>query len=174
MKETLDLLSKSVNYSSSTCPSMAAIIVKDRKFKVAQAVSDTKSPLNHATIMAIEQVAKVQCKAKSSNEKECDEFIHFENDYLCTGYECFLSQDPCIMCAMALVHSRIKRVFVCCDSNLPQCSQCNDRAFQTHKLHILSNLNHHYEVWKLIPVSSITPHDEANSKEHFPNKKIKN
>ena len=31
--------------------------------------------------------------------------------YICSGMEAFLSHQPCIMCGMALLHSRIARVF---------------------------------------------------------------
>ncbi|EFH63627.1 hypothetical protein ARALYDRAFT_894978 [Arabidopsis lyrata subsp. lyrata] len=36
-----------------------------------------------------------------------------ERPYLCTGYDIFLMLEPCTMCAMALVHQRIKRICRC-------------------------------------------------------------
>lgn len=155
MRETLDL---SEANSSPSCSSMAAIIVKkDRQFKVTSAVSQTsKSPLNHAAIVAIENVAHIHQKAKSRDDGDESAGRHYDGDYLCTNYECFLSQDPCIMCAMALVHSRISRVFIYDGAADKVSRECNDKAYQIHKLHILPNLNHHYEVWKLS-----TPHPPA-------------
>ncbi|MBL2804316.1 hypothetical protein ELK79_28330, partial [Klebsiella pneumoniae] len=67
MRETLDL---SEANSSPSCSSMAAIIVKnDRKFKVTSAVSQTdKSPINHAEIVAIENVSNIHQKAKNRDD----------------------------------------------------------------------------------------------------------
>ena len=166
MSETLNLTqSKLSSDSNKSCTSMAIIIVKnERKLKVTSALANTtRSPLNHAVMVAINNVAKMQKNSK--NIALDSDLMYFENDYLCTNYECFLSQEPCIMCAMALVHSRIKRVFFYSDSNRLEYPECNDQAYQTHKLHVLDNLNHHYEVWKLSPVYL--------AEEKLPNKRIK-
>lgn len=62
------------------------------------------------------------------------------NGYLCTGYSAFLYQEPCISCAMALVHGRIKRVF------------CHKRGlwsqpFSKMKFNYNKNLNHRFNVY---------------------------
>lgn len=63
-----------------------------------------------------------------------------EGPYLCTGYDVYLTAEPCLMCAMALVHSRARRIFYGCPSP--------DGALGSRlKLHTVANLNHHYEVY---------------------------
>ena len=62
--------------------------------------------------------------------------------YLCTGYDVYLSEEPCLMCSMALVHSRIRRVFFC--RAMP------DGGLKTlTKLHTIQSLNHLFEVFHL-------------------------
>ena len=63
--------------------------------------------------------------------------------YLCTGYDCYLVQEPCIMCAMALVHSRLRRVVFCAPD--PRGGALGG-AF---RLHAQKSLNHHYAVYRL-------------------------
>lgn len=62
--------------------------------------------------------------------------------YLCTGYDVYLSHEPCMMCAMALVHSRVKRIF------FHKC-QSNGALKTLYKLHCVRELNHHYEVYQI-------------------------
>ncbi|XP_069685051.1 probable inactive tRNA-specific adenosine deaminase-like protein 3 [Periplaneta americana] len=60
--------------------------------------------------------------------------------YLCTGYDVYVTREPCTMCAMALVHSRVRRLFYGCSSS--------EGALGTKvKIHTLKALNHHYEVF---------------------------
>jgi len=60
--------------------------------------------------------------------------------YLCTGYDVYLSHEPCHMCSMALIHMRTRRVFYSRPSR--------DGALGTSdKIHCLNGLNHRYEVY---------------------------
>ncbi|XP_060111495.1 probable inactive tRNA-specific adenosine deaminase-like protein 3 [Heteronotia binoei] len=61
--------------------------------------------------------------------------------YICTGYDMYLTREPCVMCAMALVHSRIERVFY----GAP--SPHGALATKFH-IHSCKNLNHRYEVYR--------------------------
>jgi len=61
--------------------------------------------------------------------------------YLCTGYDVYLLQEPCLMCSMALVHSRAKRVFFLRNSD-------NGALATRFQLHSVRELNHHYEVFQ--------------------------
>ncbi|KZV16931.1 putative inactive tRNA-specific adenosine deaminase-like protein 3 [Dorcoceras hygrometricum] len=64
--------------------------------------------------------------------------------YLCTGYDIYFVWEPCIMCAMAVVHQRIKRVFFAFPNP-------NEGALGSkHRLQGEKSLNHHYAVFRVL------------------------
>ncbi|XP_015275910.1 PREDICTED: probable inactive tRNA-specific adenosine deaminase-like protein 3 [Gekko japonicus] len=61
--------------------------------------------------------------------------------YICTGYDMYLTREPCVMCAMALVHSRIERVFYGAPSP-------HGALATKYHIHSRKDLNHRYEVYR--------------------------
>ncbi|CAJ0600405.1 unnamed protein product [Cylicocyclus nassatus] len=68
-------------------------------------------------------------------------------DYLATDCDVYLRDEPCAMCAMALVHCRSARVFFCKSSVNGVYSQGK------WQLHLEPAINHHYRVFQVELVS---------------------
>jgi tRNA-specific adenosine deaminase 3 len=63
--------------------------------------------------------------------------------YLCTGFDCYVVQEPCAMCAMAATHARVRRI---CYSIVDSEQGMLGGAI---RLHGQTSLNHHYQVFHL-------------------------
>ncbi|KAJ4975628.1 hypothetical protein NE237_000734 [Protea cynaroides] len=64
--------------------------------------------------------------------------------YLCTGFDIYLVWEPCTMCAMALVHQRIRRIFYAFPN--PNAGALGS----VYGLQGEKSLNHHYAVFKVL------------------------
>jgi pyrimidine deaminase RibD-like protein len=69
-----------------------------------------------------------------------------QQQYLCTGYHCYVTHEPCTMCAMALVHSRVARVIYAQPN--PHAHVVAGALGSRHMLHTLAPLNHHFRVFR--------------------------
>lgn len=110
-------------------------------------------PLHHAVMVCIDLVARSQgggcysfdrypaCTFTSDTFQKVPDAEASSQPYICTGYDLYVTREPCVMCAMALVHSRIGRVFYGTASV--------DGALGTkYKIHTQKDLNHRFEVYK--------------------------
>lgn len=64
--------------------------------------------------------------------------------YLCTGLDLYTAIEPNLFSSMALVHSRIRRVF------FGQVSEDGALLTGSQHIHCLKQLNHHYRVFQII------------------------
>ncbi|XP_028291734.1 putative inactive tRNA-specific adenosine deaminase-like protein 3 [Gouania willdenowi] len=130
---------------------VGAVMVDPEKERIIAVSHDCRRdhPLHHAVMVCIDLVAQSQsggcysfdsypaCRFSPTKGQPGQS----SQPYICTGYDLYVTREPCVMCAMALVHSRIGRVFYGAGSA--------DGALGTKfKIHTQKDLNHHFEVYK--------------------------
>lgn len=137
---------------------VGAVVVDSATQRVVAVGHDCRRdhPLHHAVMVCIDLVARSQgggcysfdkypeCRftapESSHDDRVCDSNTGSQ-PYICTGYDLYVTREPCIMCAMALVHSRIGCLFYGTSSA--------DGALGTKfKIHSLKDLNHRFEVYR--------------------------
>ncbi|PIA15991.1 hypothetical protein COEREDRAFT_8947 [Coemansia reversa NRRL 1564] len=136
---------------------------------------ETGNPLRHAAMCCIAQVAQGEVERLATREKGTlqtrnksdldDDNIHLplkrtheEYDsekiepsedvanYLCEGLDVFSSKEPCVMCTMALVHSRIGRLFFIDESE--------SGGISHYSMHCIKALNHHFTAFKCVRLTN--------------------
>mmetsp|Transcript_7637 Transcript_7637/g.11564 ORF Transcript_7637/g.11564 Transcript_7637/m.11564 type:complete len:329 (-) Transcript_7637:42-1028(-) len=119
-------------------------------------------PLHHAVMRCIQLVSERDLKqwpqaTKSHGNPKSDikevrgikrdidgkAKIH-DKPYLCTGYDAYITHEPCVMCSMALLHSRIGRVFWSLRNPYMDLGGLGS----DYLLHCDRRLNHRFKVFK--------------------------
>ncbi|KIH63495.1 hypothetical protein ANCDUO_06203 [Ancylostoma duodenale] len=98
----------------------------DKDNKELTSGSRTGRLLGHPVMTMVQNLAQCQ-------RRDCD--------YLATGCDVYLRDEPCAMCAMALVHCRAARVFYTRNSTNGVLAQGK------WQLHLEPVINHHYRVF---------------------------
>jgi tRNA(Arg) A34 adenosine deaminase TadA len=108
---------------------------------------DYVNPLSTAPLLAIQGVSRIERQVAISNGMESDEFRG--GQYLCTGYDVYLTKEPNIFEAMSLVHSRVRRViFGIPDEGMGGLGGPKSSS-QHAGIHSLPGTNHHYRAFRL-------------------------
>eukprot|EP01103_Thecamoeba_quadrilineata_P016108 TRINITY_DN529_c0_g1_i3.p1 TRINITY_DN529_c0_g1~~TRINITY_DN529_c0_g1_i3.p1 ORF type:complete len:143 (-),score=17.04 TRINITY_DN529_c0_g1_i3:58-486(-) len=109
-----------------SCRPIGAVIVDPVTHRIVTTGHDQSNyhPLHHASMVCIQRASEQ------------------ETGYLCTAYDLYITKEPCVMCSMALLHSRIGRVIY----------GVEDKEFGglggKVSLHTMPSLNHHFQVFK--------------------------
>ncbi|BGP26646.1 tRNA-specific adenosine deaminase subunit tad3 [Rhodotorula toruloides] len=101
----------------------------------------TGNVLTHAASNAIDAVAYLDLQGgRPPPSAFCPDAA--QPPYLLTGLTVFLSHEPCLLCSMSLLHSRIKNLFFI--KRAPGAGGCGS----LYSVHEDGGLNHRFEVWE--------------------------
>jgi len=97
-------------------------------------------PLRHAILNCIASIARLRTVPPFSEIQK--QATRNGADYLLTSLSLFTLHEPCTMCTMALLHSRVREVFYVFPSG-------KSGGFEGELgVHSRKDLNHRFEVWK--------------------------
>ena len=109
-------------------------------------------PILTPTMLCIDHVAHISRRVAIGKERLP------EGDYLCTGLDLYLMEEPDLMSSMALVHSRIRRVFFVHPNN-----DAGALLSGNGHIHSLKALNHHYRVFQLLNIPPFSSGSSSSS-----------
>ena len=119
---------------------------KDYQCGKSDIVSAYRNRLRHCSVVGADVISQYNIEVIESLQKQG---VKDENavPYLCRGLDLYISHEPCCMCAMALLHSRIRRIyFIHPAEKFGGLINRKDGAFCVHEK---PQLNHHFDVYKV-------------------------
>lgn len=126
---------------------------KDERVLAVSFDGSATHPIKHAILVLIDTIAGKQGGGRWSKTNDNDDDGESKSNinqcsaikrsipYLLTGYDVYVTREPCISCAMALTHSRVRRVFYGCRRPI------TGGLGSLCKVHAIPELNHRYLVF---------------------------
>jgi tRNA-specific adenosine deaminase 3 len=109
--------------------------------------NNNNNPLATPILLALQGVSRLERAAAMA--KTTDEFS--KGQYLCTGYDLYVSYEPSVFESMGCVHARLRRlVFANNNSGGQDVPRSNvlHKGCSSYNLHCLPGTNHHYRAFR--------------------------
>ncbi|CCD26816.1 Tad3p NDAI_0I02480 [Naumovozyma dairenensis CBS 421] len=124
---------------------------------IDQRNSTSGCQLDHSIMNGIKKVAEDEVKRRKLEQEAKESNNYREKTYLCLNFDVYTTHEPCSMCSMALIHSRIKRlIFI---KPMEVTGSLRPESGHGYCMHANKNLNSKYEVFQWIgdeyPVGSV-------------------
>ncbi|WRT64013.1 uncharacterized protein IL334_000940 [Kwoniella shivajii] len=102
-------------------------------------------PLRHATLNCVASIAHLRTIKPFTDVPPTRNGA----DYLLTSLTLFITHEPCVMCSMALLHSRVREVFYVFPRKKGGGFDANpDKSTTGLGIHARRDLNHRFEAWR--------------------------
>ncbi|AAS53864.1 AFR493Cp [Eremothecium gossypii ATCC 10895] len=111
------------------------------------------NPLHHSIMNGIKEVARDELQRREAVERGTS--VGRTDTYLCLDFDVYTTHEPCSMCAMALIHSRIKRcIFI---QPMPETGALRPESGDGYCMHSSKALNSKYEVFQWVGDGYVVP-----------------
>ncbi|CUM52858.1 uncharacterized protein AC631_02848 [Debaryomyces fabryi] len=171
INKLLDALQEYRTTNSTGVP-VVTIIAKESKMNEDHEIltvnfdNRNNHPLEHSVMKSIEEIAKNETSRRCNLQGTMlDHADKNDLNYLCHNLLVYTTHEPCVMCSMALVHSRIGRIIYMKD--IPETGGLSSN----YQLGDRDGLNWKYDIWKWIGeeelsrLDSIVGSTEINSRD---------
>lgn len=151
-------LAKVAEISKSQCQQgkfpTASILVDPEKNEIIGQKCDSRdvtgNPIGHSIMDLALDAAERETENRELQREKNENGQEIERTYLCLNMHVYTTHEPCIMCAMALVHSRIARLIYI--KPTPASGAISPTSGAGYGVHWNKQLNWTYEAWEWVPL----------------------
>lgn len=128
-------------------PTNGEVISRASNERTEQKIPNLRNPLETSIILAIQGVSRIEREVAAGKGMDSQAFQG--GQYLCTGLDVYTTAEPSVFDAMALVHSRIRRVIFFAD-NASQ--EPYVKGLTEQFVHRLPGTNHKFRAFQCQPL----------------------